>query len=120
MPPSKEPLLSALGGFPFALKTHLENELEALQAAGVKPLFVFTGLDFAVKSQPSKQLSRAARLNAEAWELYNQHQAVQAVETFGNSGRTGFVLLCGRFLMGCRFDQPEDAVSVLSEDLARE
>lgn len=85
-PPSKEPLLSALGGFPFALRTHIENELEAMQSFGIKPLFVFSGMDYAVKEKSSREMTDSVRLNSEAWGLYNQHQAVRAVETFGNSG----------------------------------
>ena len=85
-PPSKEPLLSALGGFPFALRTHIENELEAMQSFGIKPLFVFSGMDFAAREKRTREMSDAVRANSEAWGLYNQHQAVRAVETFGNSG----------------------------------
>lgn len=85
-PPSKEPLLSALGGFPFALKTHIENELETMQSLGIKPLFVFSGMDYVAKEKPSRELSDSVRLNSEAWSLYNQQSPVEAVETFGNSG----------------------------------
>ncbi|KAI9816836.1 MAG: hypothetical protein M1827_001481 [Pycnora praestabilis] len=85
-PPSKEPLLSALGGFPFALKTVIETELEALRAAGITPTFVFSGLEIAKKDKSATSLSGASRANTQAWELYDQHEAVQAVETFGNSG----------------------------------
>ncbi|KAI9820963.1 MAG: hypothetical protein M1832_003435 [Thelocarpon impressellum] len=85
-PPSKEPLLSALGGFPFALKSHIENELDSMQAAGITPLFVFSGLDVGPKHQPSRDEGLAARANTLAWELYDQHEPVKAVETFGDSG----------------------------------
>lgn len=85
-PPSKEPLLSALGGFPFALKTSIEHELEMMSSFGIRPVFVFSGLDCAVKEKPMRQLREASRLNSQAWELYNQHRAIQAVDAFGNSG----------------------------------
>lgn len=91
-PPSKEPLLSALGGFPFALKTHIEHELEAMQSFGIRPLFVFSGMEFAVKEKPMLALRQSSRPNAEAWELYNQHQAVQAVDTFGNTGESACII----------------------------
>lgn len=85
-PPSKEPLLSALGGFPFALKSHIENELEHMQTAGFTPLFVFNGLDVGKKDQSGRREAEAAAANLRAWELYDQHQPVKAVETFGDSG----------------------------------
>ncbi|KAI9860754.1 MAG: hypothetical protein M1813_005677 [Trichoglossum hirsutum] len=84
-PPSKEPLLSALGGFPFALKTYIESDLETLKRNGIVPLFVFSGMDLAKKDKPFSNLNDSALANTRAWELYDQHQAVQAVETFGNS-----------------------------------
>ena len=86
--PSKEPLLSALGGFPLALKNHVEHELKVLRALRITPLFVFSGMDFAVREKPLKQLREAAKRNSHAWELYNQHEAIQAVDAFGNSGRS--------------------------------
>ncbi|KAI9850063.1 MAG: hypothetical protein M1838_006143 [Thelocarpon superellum] len=85
-PPSKEPLLSALGGFPFALGSYLENELESIRTAGITPLFVFSGLDVGKEPQTSLDEAAAAQANAQAWELYDQHQPVRAVETFGDSG----------------------------------
>ncbi|KAH0547560.1 hypothetical protein FGG08_000285 [Glutinoglossum americanum] len=92
-PPSKEPLLSALGGFPFALKTYIESDLETLKRNGIVPLFVFSGMDIAKKDKPFSNLNDSALANTRAWELYDQHQAVQAVETFGNSGRDSYTTL---------------------------
>ncbi|KAI9820999.1 MAG: hypothetical protein M1826_000778 [Phylliscum demangeonii] len=85
-PPSKEPLLSALGGFPFALRTHIENELEAMQSFSIQPLFVFNGMDFAARDKSSRDWTDSVATVSEAWNLYHQQQAVRAVEMFGNSG----------------------------------
>jgi hypothetical protein len=90
-PPSKEPLLSALGGFPLALRMHIEHELDKLRSFRITPVFVFSGMDYVAKEKPSRELRDAAKANAQAWELYDQHQAVQAVVTFGNSGM-GYVV----------------------------
>jgi hypothetical protein len=92
-PPSKEPLLSALGGFPFALKTYIESDLETLKRNGIVPLFVFSGMDLAKKDKPFSNLNDSALANTRAWELYDQHQAVQAVETFGNSGKDEYATI---------------------------
>lgn len=59
-----------------------------MQSFGIKPLFVFSGMGYVVKEKPSRESSDSVRLNSEAWSLYNQHQAVRAVETFGNSGES--------------------------------
>lgn len=84
--PAKEPLLSALGGLPFALKAHIENEIELLRKNGIRPLFVFDGLEVGKKYTPFRASDEAAGLNREAWDLYNLHQAEKAVDTFGSSG----------------------------------
>ena len=57
-----------------------------MSSFGIRPVFVFSGLDCAVKEKPMRQLREASRLNSQAWELYNQHRAIQAVDAFGNSG----------------------------------
>jgi XPG N-terminal domain len=98
-PPSREPLLSALGGFPFALKTYIENDLEILKRNGIVPLFVFSGMDLAKKDKPFSHLNDSALANTRAWELYDQHQAIQAVETFGNSGRDAHETLAKQELL---------------------
>ncbi|KAI9763500.1 MAG: hypothetical protein M1835_007801, partial [Candelina submexicana] len=83
---AKEPLLSALGGFPFSMKRTIEDDLEILQTLRITPIFFFNGIDVGNKDLLLKDLSDAAQSNAQAWEMYDQHQAQQAVDTFGNSG----------------------------------
>ncbi|KAI9718407.1 MAG: hypothetical protein M1812_004128 [Candelaria pacifica] len=83
---AKEPLLSALGGFPFSMKRAIEDDLDALQTHRITPIFFFSGIDVGNKDLLLKDLGDAALSNAQAWEMYDQHQAQQAVETFGNSG----------------------------------
>lgn len=85
-PPSKEPLLPALGGLPFSLRVYVQNDLDALSEYGIRPLFVFNGIEAGKKHSPFKDLEDAARLNDNAWELYNRHEAEQAVDSFGKSG----------------------------------
>ena len=85
-PGSKEPLLSALGGFPFALTHLVEIELNALKSHGIDYRFVFNGLDAGKKDDAARQLSIQASTNIQAWELYDRQQADQVVEAFGSSG----------------------------------
>ena len=93
---SKEPLLAALGGSPFGLNEQIKSELRALQDADITPIFVFKGLDSGRRSDQFKEAGDVALANAEAWDLYSQHQAERAVETFGNSGKTDELLrTCG-------------------------
>ncbi|OAL71144.1 hypothetical protein A7D00_4807 [Trichophyton violaceum] len=83
---TKEPLLIALGGFPFALQANITRELQTLKAADVTPVFVFDGLD-AGKPYPdfSAQAENTKALN-QAWEYYDQQQADQVVDAFSGAG----------------------------------
>ena len=83
---TKEPLLIALGGFPFALKANIERELKALKELGVSPLFVFDGLQVSKPALDSPSQARSARAAQQAWELYDQQQADQVVDAFSNAG----------------------------------
>ena len=40
-----EPLLPALGGLPFSLSRVINHQLDAWQRHGIKPVFVFSGLN---------------------------------------------------------------------------
>lgn len=82
----REPLLSALGGLPFAMQGHIRKELTILRDANITPIFVFPGLDSAEKYRPFDERAKAAAANAQAWTLYAQHQPEEAVEAFGKSG----------------------------------
>lgn len=117
---AKEPLLSALGGFPFSIKTAIEDDLESLQAARITPIFFFGGIEVGNKDTLLKDLSHAAILNAQAWDLYDQHEAQQAVDTFGNSGGilSPCVQSCSLSNMCGRLGQAGQLVQVLPEDLA--
>lgn len=83
----REPLLPAVGGLPYGMKLRLKDDLQRLQTAGVTPFFVFPGLDVGSKhsDQIFKEAEEAARINEEAWRLYDQHQAERAVDTFRKS-----------------------------------
>lgn len=93
---AKEPLLSAMGGFPLGLEPSLIRELHDLQSVGLRPHFVFNGLDDGVNQDPFGPSLAAAKVNAAAFETYDRasrqedsgdgNPAAQAKELFGTSG----------------------------------
>ena len=85
---TREALLGALGGFPFALKANIEKELQTFKNLGVKCIFVFNGLDFGKKDEKPRNQSAMVRSFEQAWELYDQQQADQVVDAFSNAGMT--------------------------------
>ena len=84
--PSREPLLSAVGGSPLGLRNLIESELGALREADITPVFVFDGLDTATKLDPFAAAATAVRGNVDGFEVYNKNQAAQARRLFGASG----------------------------------
>lgn len=117
-PPSKEPLLSALGGLPFGLAKQIKTELQALAAADITPIFIFRGLGTTSQSAKFKEASDVAIANADAWELYNQHQAERAVDTFGNSGGS-VIQLVSHHAEDCRIRAASSVLQTLAVCLAR-
>ncbi|KAL4904844.1 hypothetical protein BDW74DRAFT_22467 [Aspergillus multicolor] len=85
-PSTREPLLIALGGFPFALRSNIEKELQVFKDLGVACIFVFNGLDFGKKNQRPHVHHETARAFEHAWELYDQQQADQVVDAFSSVG----------------------------------
>ncbi|WEW61006.1 hypothetical protein PRK78_006495 [Emydomyces testavorans] len=83
---TKEPLLIALGGFPFALKSHIERELQALKNAGITCVFVFDGLEIGRPEPDIVAQNQSTRALEQAWNYYDQQQAEQVVDAFSNAG----------------------------------
>ncbi|KAL1966789.1 hypothetical protein VTN77DRAFT_3754 [Rasamsonia byssochlamydoides] len=83
---TREPLLIALGGFPFALKANIERELQTYKNLGITCVFVFNGLDFGRRDPQTHARAESARAFEQAWELYDQQQADQVVDAFSNAG----------------------------------
>ncbi|OGE58286.1 hypothetical protein PENARI_c001G05534 [Penicillium arizonense] len=81
---TREALLGALGGFPFALRTNIEKELQTFKSLSVACIFVFNGLDFGKKEQRPQPTS--PRSFEQAWDLYDQQQADQVVDAFSSAG----------------------------------
>lgn len=84
--PTKEPLLSAIGGLPFGLKSHIVNHIGVWRAHGIAPFFVFAGIDGWKQDDTVADAEENGRINSEAWGMYEQGHPQDAVNTFGKSG----------------------------------
>ncbi|KAK9469679.1 temperature dependent protein affecting M2 dsRNA replication-domain-containing protein [Lipomyces arxii] len=78
----KEPLFHALGGIPFAVKAILDNFLNAMQAAGVKPIFVFRGVQIYKNDQMFTRSDLQHQKRLEAWDSYDRSKGDIAVSIF--------------------------------------
>ncbi|KAJ5893497.1 hypothetical protein N7495_005188 [Penicillium taxi] len=85
-PATREALLGALGGFPFALKKAIEKELSTFKSFGISLVFVFNGLQFGKQDRHNKPFPVSALAFEQAWELYDAQQADQVVDAFCNAG----------------------------------
>lgn len=85
--PFHEPLLPALGGL-TGIQKHIETDLDRWKAHRIIPFFIFDGQ--AITGQDEISLARGRRANDktdQAWELYFNGRAEDAVSAFGgNSG----------------------------------
>ncbi|KAL8995584.1 MAG: hypothetical protein Q9169_004695 [Polycauliona sp. 2 TL-2023] len=82
----KEPLVSALGGFPLALEASIVKDLKDLQSLGLRLHFVFNGLEYGIDDDPFGPSLTAANNNALAFETYENNQAAHAIQVFRTSG----------------------------------
>ncbi|KAI0408089.1 PIN domain-like protein [Xylaria palmicola] len=83
-PPFQEPLLPALGGL-TGIQTHIESDLDSWKANNTTPFFVFNGQSVVGSDEITIQRGiRAIAGTDEAWSLYFQSQANEAVSAFGS------------------------------------
>jgi hypothetical protein len=84
---TREPLLPALGGLPFALQKHVDEDLANYRDAGIIPRFVFNGLQVASKDKAivSREARKAAKILDDAWSIYDQGRGEEAVNAFGKA-----------------------------------
>jgi hypothetical protein len=84
---TREPLLPALGGLPFALQHHVDSDLDHLEAAGIKPYFIFNGLDTACRNRKTifNESQKASKTLHDAWTVYDQGRGDDAVVAFGKA-----------------------------------
>lgn len=91
-PSTREPLLPALGGLPFALKKHVDSHIAGFRDQSITPTFVFPGIDLGCRDRASiaRESRAAAQSLNEAWNLYSQSKADEAVAEFGKSCKPTF------------------------------
>lgn len=75
-----------MGGFPFSLRTTIENEIQTFRNLGIALVFVFNGLDFGRRDQRPRVQTEYVRAFEQAWDFYDQQQADQVVDAFSNAG----------------------------------
>ncbi|KAK7192192.1 XPG domain-containing protein [Paraphaeosphaeria sporulosa] len=80
-----EPLVPALGGLPLGFWLHIEEDLDKFATLQIEPFFVFSGLDIAKQDDPFRARQEGAAVNANAWHLYDSHEAEKSVHKFGQS-----------------------------------
>ncbi|MCJ1403727.1 hypothetical protein MMC11_006950 [Xylographa trunciseda] len=83
---SREPLLSALGGWPLAYGLVIRKDLDDLQSAGFKAHFVFNGLNYGIEDDPFKSSNASSALIAKAFNLYEAENTTDAVKDFKAAG----------------------------------
>ncbi|GAB7354163.1 hypothetical protein MBLNU459_g4718t2 [Dothideomycetes sp. NU459] len=82
--PTKEPLLPALGGLPFALEEIIKSQISILKDYRIEPFFVFNGLKLNGQEDKLQTSLKATKSIVNAWELYNASEPERAVAEFGN------------------------------------
>lgn len=92
-PPAHEPLLSALGGL-TGIQSHINEDLDNWEKNRIIPFFIFDGQSITGQDEVTMKRGREANLKTnEAWDLYSQSEAEQAVTAFG--ANPGILLLHG-------------------------
>lgn len=81
--PTKEPLLPALGGLPFALEEIIIQQVTTLKDHGCEPYFIFSGVVSNGQEERLQSAVRATKSIAKAWDLYGASQPEYAVTEFG-------------------------------------
>jgi len=82
-PSAHEPLLPALGGL-TGIQAHISNSLDQWEKHNIVPFFIFDGQSIIGQEEVSlKRGQQANQKTNEAWNLYSQSQAEQAVRSFG-------------------------------------
>jgi len=119
-----EPLLSALGGLPYGLKSEIEADLDNWKKHGVTPMFVFDGLYIIGQEDMALRIAKkASRRSDKAWESYRdaktEQQRKDAVKGFGELGtysKSTISIFSYLMLTENRCYSAENVLSVLSRD----
>ncbi|CAN6643242.1 post-transcriptional regulator Mkt1p [Trichomonascus vanleenenianus] len=89
----REPLVHAIGGFPSSLESSLDGIVGILKTHGIKPLFVFKGLEVVSLERPFSTPNQRLAQRTHAWDLYERGDGEEAVMSFDSAD--AFDLSCG-------------------------
>lgn len=70
----------------MTLKSLIENDIDALEKAGIKPVFVFNGIGIVRKDKPFSSEDTRPQRRTQAWDAYERGRVEQAISSFGSSG----------------------------------
>ncbi|BFZ59465.1 hypothetical protein YB2330_000475 [Saitoella coloradoensis] len=82
---SKEPLTSALGGLPLALRNHINRDLDDFERLNIKPVFVFNGINLLKKEDPFSRDDKRPSQRTAAWQRYEKGEVDAALQNFGQT-----------------------------------
>lgn len=82
-----EPLLPAHGGNGFTIKKRVDEDLARFREAGIRPWFVFPGLDLPSRDRSTifGESQKAAKALDAAWGIYDEGNGEGAVQSFGRA-----------------------------------
>ena len=81
-----EPLLRAIGGYPYNLRNRLVKDLERLKSNDIKVIFVFDGLDFVNKrAQAGTRGSASVPMHENGWRHYQQSESENTAKSFAKA-----------------------------------
>ena len=75
-------MIASTGGLPLSLANRIESDLRQLDKAGIKPVFVFSGLPLASRPPskgPNAHVEKENMVKNEAWAFYEDGQVDRAV-----------------------------------------
>ncbi|KAI5481413.1 XPG I-region protein [Pseudohyphozyma bogoriensis] len=84
-PTTSDTFVAAVGGAPLALTGQVEKDLQALEKAGVKPVFVFSGISLVDKERPFVADDQKTWRRNQGWDNYENGRVPQAQAEFGAS-----------------------------------
>eukprot|EP00026_Physarum_polycephalum_P002709 Phypoly_transcript_02717.p1 GENE.Phypoly_transcript_02717~~Phypoly_transcript_02717.p1 ORF type:complete len:741 (+),score=127.90 Phypoly_transcript_02717:53-2275(+) len=83
--PLQEPFHVAIGGTPQSINTLIQHELQKFTDAGIKPTFIFNGLNLVRKDRAFARSDGRSQRMANAWEAYYKNQLETATFMFQDS-----------------------------------
>ena len=84
--PAKEPLVTALGGFPMNLESVIIKDIREIESFGCKTSFFFNGLDYGPDDEPFGPSMEAMSMNTKAFGVYENGDSFGAVDDFKLTG----------------------------------